>query len=445
MPIPALSTRRSPEWMLLSLCLGLYQTATLPAAEVVITQLVQDYTGNPVSPVINTVPPGLSTTPVYRNIAGRNQGVQSEVVFDNMPAALPLSTGSVAFSGQKINALGNYVRLGGTARNLQSCEVLMVTWAKASDFPALAAANPAGYLHPITLTLHTVTPAHRIVFLASVTKNVLIPWRPLVQTNGQPWPFNGYAFKTIFDFTGNTTLPEQVMITVDYNTQTSGFQPLNAHGPWNSLNVAVGAAAPTVGEDVNPDVVLRVTSSNWFYPNNGWTNINGPVARLRATTAATKTAPMAPGQYQVTATAGPTSTEGTGQGILTINPPTFDTWVQQQFTPEKIASGAAAPNEDADQDGSSNFAEYAMGTQPGISSEESPLSIDGINAGFTLVRPRFLTGVRYIPEESSDLTSWSPRPLAIISRTDRTETIRVVASDAGLKSGQVFLRMRFAP
>jgi hypothetical protein len=443
MSFSAKSTRRSLEWVLLSLWFGL--SVSLPAAQVVLSQLVQSYTGNPVSPVINTVPPGLFTTPVYRNIAGRNQTVQAETVFENMPAVLPLSTISLAFSGQNINALGNYVRLGGTARNLQSCEILMVTWAKAADFPALAAANPAGYVHPISVTLYSVSPANKLVSVASVTKNVLIPWRPLLQSNGQPWPFNGYAFKTIFDFTGNTILPEQVMIMVDYNTETSGFQPLNAYGPWNSLNVAVGAAAPTVGADVDADVVLRVTNSNWFYPNIGWSNINGPVARLRATNAATKTAPTAPGQYQVTATAGPTSTEGTGQGILTINPPTFDTWVQQQFTPEKIASGAAAPDEDADHDGLSNFAEYAMGTLPGIPSVESPLSIDRINSGFTMVRPRFLTGVRYIPEESSDFTTWNPRPLEIISRTERTETMRVMASDAALKSGKFFLRMRFAP
>ena len=265
-----------------------------------------------------------------------------------------------------------------------------------------------------------------------------------MQSNGQLWPYNGYAFKAVFEFTGNITLPEQVMIMVDYNTQASGFEPLKANGPWNALNVAVGAAAPTVGEDVDPDVVLRVTSSDWFYPNSGWRNTSGPLARIRATTAATTTPPTAPGQYQVTATAGPTSTEGTGQGILTINPPTFDTWIQQQFTPEEIASGAAAPDEDADQDGFNNFAEYAMGTPPERSSAESPLIIDGAKPAITLVRPRFLSGVQYIPEESSDFTTWSPRPFEVISHTGRTETVRATASEEAVRSGKFFLRMRFA-
>ena len=445
MPIPALSARRSPKWMLLFLCLGLYQTATLPAAEVVITQLVQDYTGNPVRPVINTVPAGLSTTPVYRHISGPARKALAETVFSNMPAVLPLSAASVAFSGQKINALGNYVRLEGTARNLRFCEILMVTWAKAADFPDMAAANPDGYVHPLTLTLYSVTPENRLIFLTVLTKSFLIPWRPLVQTNGQPWPFNGYAFKAVFDFNSTITLPEQVMIMVDYNTQASGFDPVNAYGPWNSLNMALGADAPTIGADVNPDVVLRVTGPNWLYPNSGWTNINGPVARLIATDAVTKTAPSVPGQYQVNATAGPTSTEGSGQGILTINPPTFASWIQQQLTPEQIASRAAFPLEDADQDGITNFEEYAMGTPPGRSTADSPLSFDKTKFAMTLVRPRFLTGVQYIPEESSDFTTWKPRPLQVVSRTEFTETVRATASDAALKSGQVFLRMRFAP
>jgi len=419
--------------------------ALLPAAQLELGNLQQAYSGAAVSPIVTTVPSGLPVATVFQDLSASGSELVSETVFNNIPAVLPGSTISVAFSGQKISALGNYVRLSGTARNLESCDVVMVTWARASQFPALAAINPAGYYHDINLTLYSVSTLNKLTVLTSLKRSFLVPWRPDFQTNGQPWPYNGFAFKASFPFPSGTILTEQVMLMVDYNTESSGFEPLKVPGPYNVLNLGVGGISPSAGSDVNTDVVMRVSGEDWFYPNTGWSNMNGPVCTLRANNKITTTAPVAPGTYRVTALAGATGTDGTAQGLLTITPPSFNSWQSKQFTPEQIATGLAAPEADADGDGITNLAEYAMGTAPGTPTTDPPLVIDPAGLAITMVRPRWLTGVQYLPEETTDFSSWNPVPLQVLATGTKTETVRASATRKPESSQRSFLRIRFSP
>ena len=413
--------------------------------EVVLGQLQHAYTGLPIEVPVHTIPAGAPVALVYRNLSLPAPVESSETVFDNTPVTLPLSYSSLSFSAQNVNALGNYVRLGGNARKAESCGVILVNWARAAQYPALAAVNPAGYLHPITITLYAVGPDMQFEFLTDVTRTVLVPWRPELLPNGQPYPFNGTAFRIDLDFPQGITLPEQVLVMVDYNTEASGFDPIGIPGPYNQLNVALGGTIPSVGTDLNADVVLRVTNAGWFYPNSGWTDLNGPIVGLKAGNSVSKAPPVAPGNYEVTATAGDSGTEGTVQGTLTISPPTLASWQQSQFNATQMAAGEAAQEADPDGDGYTNLAEYAMGSNPNSGTEDPPLVLDPSAMTITLVRPRWLTGVSYIAEESPDLATWTPAPLAILSSTLQNETVRAFSTPGSGGSIRNFLRIRFAP
>ena len=232
---------------------------------------------------------------------------------------------------------------------------------------------------------------------------------------------------------------------VSYNTGASGFDPIGIPGPYDQLNVALGGTIPSVGSDLNADVVLRVTKAGWFYPNSGWTDLNGPIVGLKAGNSVSKAPPVAPGNYEVTATAGDSGTEGTVQGTLTIAPPTLASWQQSEFSATQMAAGEAAVEADPDGDGYTNFAEYAMGSNPNSGIKDPPLVVDPSAMTITLVRPRWLTGVRYIAEESPDLATWTPAPLAILSSTLQNETVQASCTPGSGGSSRNFLRIRFAP
>ena len=156
----------------------------------------------------------------------------------------------------------------------------MSSWSLKSSYPAMPA---AGYTHPITLNIYAVnnsgpTPAAGAL-LGSVTQTFVIPWRPAADPTcpgGTAWRagdgtcYNGFAFTISFDLRGAAmTLPAQVIIGVAYNTNTWGYQPIGAPGPYESLNVGLATAPPTVGTDVNSDAVFWNTSNAGFYTDGG--------------------------------------------------------------------------------------------------------------------------------------------------------------------------------
>lgn len=432
-------------WMIRVALFGAVFSGWVSAAEVSLGQLNHIFTGNPLSAAATTLPAGLPLALTYRSLATQSSPAAEEVVFDNTPSTLALSYSSYPVANQRAVGLGNYLKLAGNARRLKSCEVTLVTWSRASQFPVLAALNPAGYVHPINVVLYAVTPDLRFTYLADADENILVPWRPEQLPNGQPYPYNGYAFRARFNFPAAVTLPEQVMVMVNYNTETSGFIPLLVPGPYNSLNIALEGSTPSVGSDVNPDVVLRVTNDAWFYPNTGWSGFNGPPVRITATDEISKTPPVAPGQYAVTALVGAGGTEGTASGVLTIAPPTLAAWENRVFTSDEIQAGEAQPDADPDGDGLTNLAEYAMGTLPTIPTPGLPVTEDPAAMALTLQRPRYLGGVQYIAEETFDFVTWTPVPLSVVSSNSATETVRAEASTEALNSRRAFLRIRFTP
>ena len=98
----------------------------------------------------------------------------------------------------------------------------------------------------------------------------------------------------------------------------------------------------------------------------------------------------------------------------------YDVWVQTQFTAAEILAGGSDVDEDPDEDGMSNLAEMAMGTNPTVANTD-PVFNASNNDGVTLHssggqkylqikldRTSLAKGAWFVAEFSSDLVTWSP-------------------------------------
>lgn len=204
-------------------------------------------------------------------------------VFNNIPAVVPPNVPSQGFQCCQGREIGDEIQLEAyTPRQAGFATVLMSSWSLHSNYPTMPA---AGYTHPITLNIYTdATSAFSHSPVKTVTQNFVIPWRPVADptcAGGTAWRaadgncYNGLAFTIVFDLKGlNYDLPDQFIYGVAFNTNTWGYEPIGLPGPYESLNVGTAnvngvALSPSVGVDVNPDVVYWNTLYGPFYTDGG--------------------------------------------------------------------------------------------------------------------------------------------------------------------------------
>jgi hypothetical protein len=218
-------------------------------------------------------------------------------VFDSIPSPTPPNVPSEGFQCCQNSEVGDQVTLAGTARKAVSATVLMSSWARHSQYPTMSA---AGFVHPITLNIYS-DGAHAAAHtpdVARVTQNAVMSWRPEGDPTcpdtgygaGFAWRasngscYNGYAFPIVFNL-GGITLPNTFVYGVAYNTNTWGYVPIGAGGPYESLNVGLNGVPPiAVGTDVDTDAVWRSTGkpSGPFAPEAGWAPYT-PAVKFKAT------------------------------------------------------------------------------------------------------------------------------------------------------------------
>lgn len=208
----------------------------------------------------------------------------TELSFDRIPESLALSYVSLSASAQQTAGLGDVVmapRLEGYA--VDRVEVVLVTWARAKDWPALASTDEKGYSHPVTASLFGVNRGvgDAVTFspLGSSTAWIQVPWRPETLSNGKPYPYSGFAFKATIPFLTPVALPQEYAVLVSYNTELTGFAPIGVAGPYNGLNIALSDLLPSAGVDVDQDAVLWVKHPQWYYPAANWGSIGSPMIR----------------------------------------------------------------------------------------------------------------------------------------------------------------------
>jgi hypothetical protein len=204
---------------------------------------------------------------------------QGTVVYDSIPSPTPPNVPSHGFQCCATAEFGDEIRLeADTPRRTGYTTVLMSSWSLHSSYPTMPA---AGYTHPITLNIYVDAAsalAHTPV--QTVTENFVIPWRPEADPTcpgGTAWRaadglcYNGFAFMITFDLRGlNYDLPEQFIYGIAYNTNTWGYAPIGAPGPYDSLNVGLNSTPPVaVGTDINPDAVYINYQHAAFYTDGG--------------------------------------------------------------------------------------------------------------------------------------------------------------------------------
>jgi hypothetical protein len=188
----------------------------------------------------------------------------SSVAYNAMPFDVVncLNPG-VAFEANGWNEFGDEVGLAGTARTLVSLKVDFQSFACQSghwNTGDCASAAGATFTHPITARIYD--PSNLTTPLATVPVTQTIPYRPSADTSGHctgtdagKWfnpqaPGGGACQNSIatvltFTFPAGTTLPDQVIWTVAFNTSTAGYNPIGTATcqtdpggcPYDSLNV----------------------------------------------------------------------------------------------------------------------------------------------------------------------------------------------------------------
>jgi hypothetical protein len=169
----------------------------------------------------------------------------------------------------------------------------MSDWARKSDYLDGNNQPLPGYGHvtmdangfswPLTVSLYSVdhsgpNPAVGVL-IAQKTVTASIPWRPENNPgDNSVWvaPDNnkyGGIFSTVsFDFSADgITLPNDVIASLAYNTNTWGYNPTGLPGPYESLNFALASHPdePTVGTDAEPDALFWNTMTATNYTDGG--------------------------------------------------------------------------------------------------------------------------------------------------------------------------------
>jgi uncharacterized repeat protein (TIGR01451 family) len=197
-------------------------------------------------------------------------GAPPALIYNSIPNPLPGNVPSEGYQADHAAEFGFHIQFAGTNRNLTTVTVIMSDWAKASDWPSYPGASGPSWQHPLTLNLYNVNtgggnPPQPGTLIATRTVTATIPWRPESDpTCTDPTKFrasdglcySGLAFPVTFDFTG-TTVPNDIIYGLAFNTETFGASPIGSPGPYISLNsglvdTTVPPLQPTVGSNPDP-------------------------------------------------------------------------------------------------------------------------------------------------------------------------------------------------
>jgi len=175
------------------------------------------------------------------------------VLYDSTPKPGTVSVPSVGPEAYAFNRVGNEVLLRNHQSAVRHVSVTMSSWAcQSGDWQTGCTTKPgAKFRVPITLNLYRYAKTNRTTGVAkpgarilSVTKTFSVKYRPSSVSAAESRYMgsdgvlhNGIA-QTI-TFPVNVKLPNDVVWTVSYNTNTSGIHPLSQASPADSLNVGL--------------------------------------------------------------------------------------------------------------------------------------------------------------------------------------------------------------
>jgi hypothetical protein len=154
------------------------------------------------------------------------------------------------------------------------------------------------------------------------------------------------------------------------------------------------------------------------------------------------TVPVNAGIYTVDAVVVDLNYSGTGSGELAIIGMNYSSWQEQEFSSVQILAGDAAVGSDPDGDGLANLVEYGLGSNPHGFTRLPPPVVDAGFLSMTFDRPVGRPDVTFHVEASSELVTWVPVPVDVISQTATTQTVRA-RIERPADQRRMFLRLKF--
>lgn len=219
-----------------------------------------------------------------------------QIIYDSIPLTLPSNSPSLGYQATSTSAFGDKVSFAGSARELNQAAVMMSSWACESGSWNMNCVTTSGatFSHSVTLNIFAVANDGSVgSIIASRTQTFEIPYRPSADktcgsvtqwrdTNGAC--FNGLNHVIIFDMKG-ITVPDDVIYSVAYNTNTHGLNPIGASGPYESLNVSLSGVV-NVGTNVNDDEVYQdsmyLGRPAGLSSDSGWSTSGNPAVVFTA-------------------------------------------------------------------------------------------------------------------------------------------------------------------
>ena len=212
--------------------------------------------------------------------AGPGPVPRTQAAFDSWPAPVPGNYPSLGYQATRTAEFGDLVTLKpGTGRVVDAITVGMSSWACQSDLtdpsgPCVSAAG-ATYQHGLTLTVYAVDSTGAVPAPGAVlwtrTLDVAVPYRPSTSPEctargsrgwwsaGESRCYSGLAFDVTFTPAAPLTLPDDVIVTMAFATQSNGGDA--GPGPWDSLNYGLLAVTPSTvlaaGTDVDTSVAFQ--------------------------------------------------------------------------------------------------------------------------------------------------------------------------------------------
>ena len=198
------------------------------------------------------------------------------VAYDSTPAKGTVSVPSVGPEAYSFNEVGDEVILRPHS-TIGHVKVTMESWAcESGSWQSGCMTTPgATFKTPITLSLYRYSKRDATTgevkpgkLITQITKTFSIRYRPTSQSDtesrfmGKDGQLHNGIAQTI-SFPVNRNLPNDVVWTVGYNTNTSGHAPLGHTSPTDSLNVGLSPRA-RVSHDRFPDSIIWDTRSAGF-------------------------------------------------------------------------------------------------------------------------------------------------------------------------------------
>jgi len=227
------------------------------------------------------------------------------LAYSAIPPQGVVSASSESFQADRVNELGSAVQLAeGAPRNLDSMNVVMASYGceTGSWSDGTCRTTPGtGFNWPITANIYAVDPTTggQGELLARTTQTFKIAYRPSAGDSRCTDPNQFYnpgdgachyslpttvTFNNFTSLTGGQPLPDKVIWTVTFNTQSAGFSPVGAACDGNNLNVGVGnlTGEPDAGTDLGMGKGVTANDTQVFMSyNQGYT---GPPTQLQAVT-----------------------------------------------------------------------------------------------------------------------------------------------------------------